>query len=81
VLYGRGQECARVEDLIALLRHEGANLAVTSAAKAVEEGLERLEQRGVLVVDGNRVRVRDRLVLRFYARGIQHLVGRPGTTH
>ena len=34
-----------------------------------------LEERGVLVLDGDVVRVRDRFVLRYYGRQLQHLLG------
>ena len=71
---------ARVDELVSRLRRQGANLAVSSGAEAVEAGLSALGARGVVVVEGARVRVRDRLVLRFYARGIQHLV-QPEITH
>jgi glycerol-3-phosphate O-acyltransferase len=75
---------ARVEMLIVELRAAQANLAVTSAAQAVEEGLEQLGARGVLVVErSGRIRVRERAVLRYYARTIQHLSGpkKPSRTH
>jgi glycerol-3-phosphate O-acyltransferase len=72
---------ARVGELIAVLSAEGANLAVRIARDAVSDGLELLAERGVVVLDGPRVRVRDRVVLRYYARSIQHLLRRARTTH
>lgn len=63
----------RIDSTLATLAARGANLAVTTGAAAVEDGLARLEERGVLVLKGNRVRVRDRIVLRYYARSLQHL--------
>jgi hypothetical protein len=39
----------------------------------VDEGLERLAERDVLVVLNDQIRVRDRVVLRYYARSLQHL--------
>ena len=80
----------RVDELLARLRPEGANLAVTSARQAVDEGLALLDERGIVVVEGQRIRVRDRVALRYYAHTIQHLLhgsrvpaaSRPvGTTH
>ncbi len=75
----------RVEILIAELRAAQANLAVTTAAQAVDEGLEQLGARGVLVPErGGRIRVRERGVLRYYAKSIQHLSQgprRPSRTH
>jgi hypothetical protein len=40
----------------------------------VEEGVEYLTERGVLVTERQRIRIRDRIVLRYYARTIEHLV-------
>jgi glycerol-3-phosphate O-acyltransferase len=71
----------RVDELLAVLGAEGANLAVSSARRAVDEGLELLVERGIVVVEshgGQRVRVRDRVALRYYARSIQHLLHRSG---
>jgi glycerol-3-phosphate O-acyltransferase len=77
----RGELEKRVEEFIAVLGADGANLAVRDARAATEEGLMRLAERGVVVEARQRIRVRDRLVLRYYARTIQHLL-RPGrTTH
>jgi glycerol-3-phosphate O-acyltransferase len=77
----RADLTARVGDLLAVLSAEGANLAVRTARQAVEEGLDLLGERGVLVIERQRVRVRDRVVLRYYARTIQHLLLRARTTH
>lgn len=65
---------ARVTDLLDPLRAGGANLAVGSGAQALEEGLPLLTRRGVLVLDGERCRVRNRAVLRYYGRTIAHLL-------
>jgi hypothetical protein len=67
----------RVDGLIDTLGSCGANLGVTSGAEAVEAALEPLETRGIIVVEGSRVRVRDRNVLRYYARSIEHLLESP----
>jgi glycerol-3-phosphate O-acyltransferase len=64
----------RADALVDTLRGKGANLAVTSGAHAVDAGLESLESRGILVVSRGRVRVRNRSVLRYYARSIEHLL-------
>lgn len=74
----------RVEELLQVLGTEHANLAVTSAVPVVTEGLELLGERGIVVVEpgrGGRVRVRDRVALRYYARTIEHLLRRSRTTH
>lgn len=70
----RVELAARIDELLPGLAAAGANLAVRSGRQAVEEGAELLIGRGVLVSDRQRLRVRDRLVLRYYARTIQHLL-------
>ena len=67
----------RSDELIDTLGSCGANLGVTSGAEAVESALEPLEGRGILVVEGNRVRVRDRNALKYYARSLEHLLASP----
>jgi 1-acyl-sn-glycerol-3-phosphate acyltransferase len=67
----------RSDELIDTLRSCGANLGVSSGAEAVELALEPFETRGILVVEGNRVRVRDRNALRYYARSLEHLLESP----
>ena len=72
----------RADGLVETLRAAGANLGVSSGAQAVEAGLEPLEYRGILVVNRGRVRVRNRNVLRYYARSIDHLLhSHPRRTH
>lgn len=65
---------ARVGALMATLQAQGANMGVSHAADATAQGLALLEERGVLQPEGDVVRVRDRFVLRYYARQLQHLV-------
>jgi hypothetical protein len=64
----------RADALIDRLRASNANLGVQSGAQAVDAALEPLESRGILVVNRGRVRVRNRNVLRYYARSIAHLL-------
>ncbi|MGI8673454.1 MAG: 1-acyl-sn-glycerol-3-phosphate acyltransferase [Luteitalea sp.] len=64
----------RVQGLLDQLAAAGANLDTCDAAEAVEQALPILDERGVLAVEGPLVRVRDRFVLRFYARQLQHLL-------
>ena len=68
---------ARADAVIDTLRANRANLGVQTGAEAVDAAIEPLETRGILVVDRGRVRVRDRNVLRFYARGLDHLLASP----
>jgi glycerol-3-phosphate O-acyltransferase len=66
---------SRADDLIAVLRETKANLGVQSGREAVELGVPLLADRNVLHVErGGRFRVRERTVLRYYARAIQHLL-------
>jgi glycerol-3-phosphate O-acyltransferase len=76
-----GDLTSRVDGLIDSLRRSGANLGVSSGAEAVAFAVEVLETRGVLVVSDGRVRVRDRGVLRYYARGLDHLIGGRSRRH
>jgi hypothetical protein len=63
--------------LIDTLASCGANLGVTSGPQAVDAAIEPLEWRGVIVVENGRLRVRDRNVLRYYARSLDHLLESP----
>jgi glycerol-3-phosphate O-acyltransferase len=65
------------EAIVDTLRSSGANLGVTSGAEAVDAGVEPLEARGIIVIDDGRLRVRDRNVLRYYARTLEHLLESP----
>jgi glycerol-3-phosphate O-acyltransferase len=77
----RSELASRIDDRIELLKALGANLEVESGRLAVDDGVDRLIERGVLVSERQRLRVRDRLTLRYYARTIAHLVAptRQGT--
>lgn len=68
----------RADAILDALRAGAANLGVTSGAEAVDAAAELLEARGVVVVEGGRFRVRDRTVLRYYARTLDHLLAPPG---
>ena len=72
----------RAEALIDTLRAVGANLGVSSGREAVEEAAAPLEDRGIIVAERGRFRVRDRNLLKYYARMIEHLLtSGPGLTH
>ena len=68
---------ARADAVLDTLRSAGANLGVHSGEQAVAEALEPLEGRGIIVVARGCVRVRDRNVLRYYARTLDHLLASP----
>ena len=72
----------RADAILDTLRAAGANLGVSSGAEALDLGIEPLELRGAIAVEGGRVRVRERNVLRYYARGLDHLLASPSAqTH
>jgi glycerol-3-phosphate O-acyltransferase len=71
----------RIDRLIEELAARQANLGVTSGRQAVDEAAELLETRGIVVLERGRFRVRDRSVLRYYARTIEHLLATAGRTH
>ena len=74
----------QIDRLIELLRAAGARLDVGTGREAVGAAIEPLATRGILVVEGDRYRVRERTVLRYYARTIEHLLkdrGRSALTH
>ncbi len=65
----------RVGALNETLRAAGANLSTVNPARAASEGTNLLAARGIIVIErGSRFRVRQRTVLRYYAKTIQHLV-------
>jgi hypothetical protein len=68
---------SRADAVIETLRSKGANLGVGSGREALDLGLELLETRGIIVVEQSRVRVRERNVLRYYARTLDHLLASP----
>jgi len=68
----------RIDALIETLRVSGANLSVKNGREAIDAGTEALASRHVILVERAGVyRVRDRAVLRYYARTIQHLLAAP----
>jgi glycerol-3-phosphate O-acyltransferase len=78
----RSELIARLDERIGALAATGANLAVKTGRQAADDGVTRLAERDVLVEERSTVRVRDRVVLRYYARTIEHLLGKTDrTTH
>ena len=67
----------RVAAVLDTLTAVQANLDETDPAEVTDRGLHVLEQRGVLVKERDLWRVRERLVLRYYARSIAHLLAQP----
>ncbi len=71
----------RIDQILEELTVKRANLGVTSGRQAVDEAAEPLETRGIVVLERGRFRVRERNVLRYYARTIEHLLVTPGRPH
>jgi len=71
----------RIDRLLDELAARRANLAVSSGRQAVDEAAAPLETRGIVVYERGRFRVRERSVLRYYARSIEHLLVTSGRTH
>jgi 1-acyl-sn-glycerol-3-phosphate acyltransferase len=65
---------ARIAELVDGLRARQANLAETDPQEIMERGVELLVDRDAMAVDNGLYRVRDRTLLRYYARSIAHLI-------
>jgi len=76
---------ARCDAIIEALAAAGANMGVRSGREAVDHAAEPLMTRNIIHIErGDRFRVRERTVLRYYGRTIQHLMiggRRPPLTH
>ncbi len=72
---------SRADQILEELTAKRANLGVMSGRQTVEEAAELFETRGIVVLERGRFRVRQRGVLRYYARTIEHLLATPGRTH
>ncbi len=64
----------RIDQLLDALRLANANLGVETGREAVEQATEPLVARGVIAVRGDRYRIRNRHVLRYYASTLTHLL-------
>jgi len=67
----------RIAALLETLAGAGANLDATTAPAVVAAAAEPLEARGIIARDDGRFRVRERHLLRYYARAIEHLLPSP----
>ena len=68
----------RADAIIDVARAAGGNLGVMSGRQAIEEAADALVARNIIHVErGGRFRVRERTVLRYYARTLQHLLATP----
>ncbi len=65
----------RADAIVDAARAAGGNMDVESGRDAVERGAEPLASRNIIHIErGGRYRVRERTVLRYYARMLQHLL-------
>ena len=71
----------RIAAILDTLRAAGANLSVQSADEVLALASEPMATRNIIVIERGRYRVRERNVLRYYARSIAHLLTPPGATH
>jgi glycerol-3-phosphate O-acyltransferase len=71
----------RIDQMIDALRLANANLSIETGREAVEQATEPLVSRGVIVVSGDRYRIRDRHLLRYYARTLTHLLNDRSRSH
>jgi glycerol-3-phosphate O-acyltransferase len=72
---------SRIDQLIEILKLSNANLDVQTGREALDKATEPMVTRGILVVEGDKYRVRERAVLRYYARTLEHLVKNKGKTN
>ena len=72
---------SQVDFVLDTLRAANANLSVKTADEVLSRATEPLITRNIIVVEQGRYRVRERNVLRYYARSIAHLLSPPGSTH
>jgi glycerol-3-phosphate O-acyltransferase len=71
----------RVGGMLDTLRAVDANLSVHSAKDVLDQATEPMVTRNIIVVEGGRYRVRERNVLRYYARSLSHLLSPPSSMH
>jgi glycerol-3-phosphate O-acyltransferase len=75
---GRRDLEVRADAILESVQAAGGNMGVTSGREAVQRGAELLATRNIIHVErGGRYRVRERTVLRYYARTLQHLLAGP----
>jgi hypothetical protein len=77
----RADLLSRIDGVLETLRSVDANLSVTSAAEVLDTAAEPMATRNIIVVEGGRYRVRERNVLRYYARSLAHLLSPPASMH
>jgi glycerol-3-phosphate O-acyltransferase len=77
----RAELSDRIKVVLDTLRAANANLSVQSAEEVLALASEPMETRNIIVIESGRYRVRERNVLRYYARSLAHLLAPPSATH
>ncbi len=77
----RAEMKGRIDGVLDTLRSVNANLSVKTADEVLELATEPLATRNIIVLEQGRYRVRERNVLRYYARSLAHLLAPPSSTH
>lgn len=77
----RAELKGRIDGVLETLRSVNANLSVNTADEVLELATEPMATRNIIVMEQGRYRVRERNVLRYYARSIAHLLSPPSSTH
>lgn len=77
----RAELKSRIAGVLDTLQSVDANMSVTSADEVLDLATEPMVTRNIIVVEKGRYRVRERNVLRYYARSLSHLLSPPGSTH
>jgi glycerol-3-phosphate O-acyltransferase len=71
----------RIEAILGTLQSINANMSVKSADEVLELATEPMVTRNIIVVEQGLYRVRERHVLRYYARSLAHLLSPPSPAH
>ena len=77
----RAELKGRIDGVLETLRSVNANLSVHSPDEVLDLATEPMVTRNIIVVEKGRYRVRERNVLRYYARSLNHLLSPPVSTH
>ena len=77
----RADLLSRVDGVLQTLRAVNANSDIRTAAEVLDAATEPMVTRNIIVVEGGRYRVRERNVLRYYARSLAHLLSPPSSMH
>lgn len=77
----RSELKGRITAVLDTLKSVGANVQIAGADEVLDAATEPMVTRNIIVVEQGRYRVRERNVLRYYARSLAHLLAPPSSTH